>query len=56
MKFDITEYFKLVFPFEEADADKCFLHFEKVAGNVKWPTDSWVIQLQSVLVGKARKI
>ena len=44
VKFDITEYLKLVFPFQEADADKCFLHFEKVAGNVKWPTDSWVIQ------------
>ena len=56
VKFDITEYLKFVFPFQEADADKCFLHFEKVAGNVKWPTDSWVIQLQSVLVGKARKI
>ena len=56
VKFDITEYLKLVFPFQEADADKCFLHFEKVAGNLKWPTDYWVIQLQSVLVGKARKI
>ena len=33
MKFDITEYLELVFPFQEADADKCFLHFEKVAGN-----------------------
>ena len=56
VKFDITEYLELVFPFQEADADKCFLHFEKVAGNLKWPTDYWVIQLQSVLVGKARKI
>ena len=46
----------LIFPFQEADADKCFLHFEKVAGNLKWPTDYWVIQLQSVLVGKARNI
>ena len=55
MKFDITEYLKLVFPFQQADADKCFSHFEKVAGNLKWPTDYWVIQLQSVLVGKARK-
>ena len=56
VKFDITEYLKLVFPFQEADTDKCFLHFEKVAVNLKWPTDYWVIQLQSVLVGKARKI
>ena len=56
VKFDITEYLKLVFPFQQADADKCFLHFEKVAGNLKWPTDYRVIQLQSVLVGKARNI
>ena len=56
VKFDITEYLKLVFPFQQADADKCFLQFEKVTGNLKWPTDYWVIQLQSVLVGKARKI
>ena len=47
MKFDITEYLKSVFPFQQADADKCFLHFEKVASNLKWPTDYWVIQLQS---------
>ena len=56
MKFDITEYLKVVFPFQEADADKCFLHFERVAGNLMWPTDSRVIQLQSVLVGIARRI
>ena len=56
VKFDITEYLKLVFPFQQADADKCFLHFEKVAGNLKWPTDYWVIQLESVVVGKARYI
>ena len=56
VKFDITEYLKLVFPFQEADADKCFLHFERVAGNLKWPTDNRVIQLQSVLVGIARRI
>ena len=46
----------MVFPFQQSDADNCFLHFEKVAGNRKWPTDYWVIQLQSVLVGKARNI
>ena len=56
VKFDITEYLKLVFPFQQGDADKCFLHFENVAGNLKWPTEYWVTQLQSVLVGKARNI
>ena len=56
MKFDITEYLKVVFTFQEADADKCFLHFERVAGNLMWPTDNRVIQLESVLVGIARRI
>ena len=56
VKFDITEYLKLVFPFQEADADRCFLHFERVAGSLKWPKDYRVIQLQSVPVGIARKI
>ena len=55
VRFDITEYLKLVLLFQEADADKCFLHFERVAGNLKWPTDNRVIQLQSVLVGIARR-
>ena len=32
-----------------------FLHFEKVAGNLKWPKKYWIM-LQSVLVGKAREI
>ena len=39
VKFYITEYLKLVFPFQEAGADKCFSHFEKVSGNLKWPAD-----------------
>ena len=30
-----------------------FLHFEKVAGNLKWPKEYWVM---SVLVGKSREI
>ena len=33
-----------------------FLHFEKVAGNLKWPKEYWVMLLQSVLVGKSREI
>lgn len=43
-------------PFQQADVDKYFLHFEKVAGNLKWPKEYWVMLLQSVLVGKAREI
>ena len=36
-KFDVTKHIKFVPPFQQADADKYFLHFEKVAGNLKCP-------------------
>ena len=54
--FDITKYIKLVPPFLEQDVDKYFLHFEKVAYNLKWPKEYWSMLLQSVLVGRAREI
>lgn len=37
VKFDVSKYIKLVPPFHEADVDKYFLHFEKVARNLEWP-------------------
>ena len=52
-KFDVVRFIKLVPPFQEADVDKYFLHFEKVASNLKWPKVYWVMLFQSVLVGKA---
>ena len=55
-KFDVTKHIKFVPPFQQADVDKYFLHFEKVAGNLKWPKEYWVMLLQSVLVGKAREV
>ena len=55
-KFDVTKHIKFVPPFQQADVDKYFLHFEKVAGNLKWPKEYWAMLLQSVLVGKAREI
>ena len=55
-KFNVAKYIKLVPPFQEADVDEYFLHFEKVASNFKWPKDYWVMSLQSMLVGKAREI
>lgn len=55
-KFDVTKYIKLVPPFHQRDVDKYFLHFEKVAGNLQWPKEYWVVLLQSVLVGEAREI
>ena len=55
-KFDVTKHIKFAPPFQQADVDKNFLHFEKVARNLKWPKEYWVMLLQSVLVGKASEI
>ena len=46
----------MVTPFQEQDVDKYFLHFEKVAENLKWLKENWPLLLQSVLIGKAREI
>ena len=53
--FDITKHIMLVPPFQEVEVDKYFLHFEKVAENLKWPKDYWNMLLQSVIMGKARE-
>ena len=54
--FDVTKHIRLVPPFQEKEVDKYFLHFEKVAENLKWPKEQWTLLLQSVLIGKAREI
>jgi len=54
--FDITKHIRLVPPFQEQDVDKYFLHFEKVAENLKWPKEHWALLIQCVLKGKAREI
>ena len=54
--FDVTKHIRLVPPFQEKEVDKYFLHFEKVAENLKWPKEHWTLLLQSVLIGKAREI
>ena len=54
--FDVTKHIRLVPPFQEKEVDKCFLHFEKVAENLKWPKEHWTLLLQSVVIGKAREI
>ena len=54
--FDVTKYIRLVPPFQEKEVDKYFLHFEKVAENLKWPREHWTLLLQSVVIGKAREI
>ena len=39
--FDATKHIRLVRPFQEKEVDKYFLHFEKVAENLKWPKKHW---------------
>ena len=51
--FDVTKHIRLVPPFQEKEVDKYFLHFEKVAENLKWPREHWTLLLQSVVIGKA---
>ena len=54
--FDVTKHIRLVPPFQEKEVDKYFLHFEKVAENLKWPKEHWTVLLQSVVIGKAHEI
>ena len=54
--FDPDRNIRLVPPFQEKEVDKYFAHFEKVADSLNWPKESWVLLLQSVLVGKAQEI
>ena len=54
-KFDLGKNVRLVLPFNESKVDKYFPHFERVAQNLKWPTDQWPLLLQSVLKGKAQE-
>ena len=54
--FDVTKHIRLVPSFQEKEGDKYFLHFEKVAENLKWPKEHWALLLQSVVIGKAREI
>ena len=54
--FDPARNIRLVPLFQEKEVDKYFAHFEKVADSLNWPKESWVLLLQSVLVGKAQEI
>ena len=43
--FDVGKHVKFVPVFREADMDKYFLHFEKVAKSLKWPKEEWTLEL-----------
>ena len=54
--FDVTKHIRFVPVFDDANVETFFNHFEKVAGSLKWPKESWVMLLQSALRGKARDV
>ena len=54
--FDATKHIRLVPKFQEKEVDKYFMHFEKVATNLKRPKETWTVLLQSEFVGKAQEI
>ena len=54
--FEPARNIRLMPPFQEKEVDKYFAHFEKAADSLNWPKESWVLLLQSVLVGKAQEI
>ena len=54
--FDPARNIRLVLPFQEMEVDKYLAHFEKVADSLNWTKDSWVLLLQSVLIGKPQEI
>ena len=51
--FDVTKHIRIVPPFQEKEVDKYFIHFEKVAENLKWSKVHWSLLLQSIVIGKA---
>ena len=55
-KFDVAKNVRLVPPFQEQNVDQYFLHFEKLATNLKWPKNAWTMLFQSSLFGKAREV
>ncbi len=54
-EFDLPKQVRLVPPFNEAEIDMYFQHFEKVAASLKWPKAMRPMLLQTVLKGKAQE-
>ena len=55
--FDFTHHFKIVPPFQEHEVHKFFLHFKKIAANLRWPPElQTMLEQKSVLIGKAHEV
>ena len=55
-KFDISKQIRFFPPFQEKEVDKYFLHYDKIASSLEWPSEVRTLILQSVLVGKAQEV
>lgn len=55
-EFDVSRNSRLIPKFEEDDPESFFMQFEKLANTLQWPREYWTILIQTVLVGKARKV
>ncbi|KAJ8341948.1 hypothetical protein SKAU_G00342390 [Synaphobranchus kaupii] len=47
-EFDVSRHIRMVPPFREAEVEKYFSLFERVAITLKWPKDAWSLLLQCV--------
>jgi len=52
----VTRRIQFVPPFPEIELDKYFLHFEKIATTLNWPSKAWTLLLQKTLVGKVPEV
>ena len=55
-EFGVSKQIHFVFPFQEAEVDKYFLHFESITSSIEWPKEMWTLLLQSMLLGKAWEV
>ena len=54
--FDVSKHIKLLPKFDEKYVDQFFVQFEKLAEQCKWPTDSWVLLIQTAFIGRAQVV
>jgi len=53
---DVFKYVQALPKFDEKDVEAFFILFEKVAKQMKWPQDMWVLLIQTKLVGRASEV
>ncbi|XP_023180999.1 uncharacterized protein LOC111605866 [Xiphophorus maculatus] len=56
MPFDISKCISLVPAFRESEVDTYFAAFERIAGALQWPRETWPLLLQCKFSGKAQDV